>query len=109
MTPKHAPATPLTPFQQFYDTPTPSIAIKLALADSFVYCAPMMPDGVYIKMLHKAEERCDAYPQLVAALRTLQARIDACELGPVNAGRELADAIADECVAAWDLLAKLEA
>jgi len=69
MTAKHTPATPLTPMQQFYGTPTPSNAIKLALADSFAYCAPMQPDSEYVKALRKALERSDAYPKLVEALR----------------------------------------
>jgi hypothetical protein len=68
---KHTPATPLTPMQQFYGTPTPSNAIKLALADSFAYCAPMQPDSEYVKALRKALERSDAYPKLVEKSRAL--------------------------------------
>jgi hypothetical protein len=49
-------------------------------------------------------KKLNAYPRLVKALRLLQQRIDDCQLGPVNSGREEADAIAAEAEAARDLL-----
>mgnify|MGYP001590545917 CR=1 FL=1 len=71
MTTTNATAKPLNPIQQFYGTPTPSNAIKLALADSFAYCAPMQPDGEYVTQLRKALKRNDAYPKLIAELKRL--------------------------------------
>ncbi len=61
--------TKLNPVQTFYGTPTPANAIRLALSDSFAYCAPMMPDSDYIKELRKALDRVEAYPKLVNGLR----------------------------------------
>lgn len=51
--------------------------------------------------------RANSYPKLMEALRTLMARMDGCELGPVNGGREIADQIAEEAQASRALLRAL--
>lgn len=68
-TTKHAPATPLTPVQKFYGTPTPVNAIELAIADHKAHCDPMQPMSEFVKALELARNRCNAYPKLVEALR----------------------------------------
>ena len=49
----------------------------------------------------------NAYQKLVEALRAMLGRIDAGELAPVNAGRDVADKIAEECATSRALLADL--
>ena len=62
--------------------------------------APATSLDVIEAFLHAA----DAYPKLVEALRAI---IDAGELAPVNAGRDVADKIAEECATSRALLADL--
>lgn len=49
----------------------------------------------------------NAYPKLIEALRALQQRMDGCQLGPVNGGRDEADAIAAEAEESRALLREL--
>ena len=104
MTTKHTPATPLTPHQQFYSTLAPTDAIGLALADSFAYCAPMMPDSDYVKALRKAKERVDAYPRLVHDTRESQVALTIALAALRKAGMETEAAAVLEAVNAQSAL-----
>ena len=96
MTTKHTPATPLPWTPEIHKRGKRTVGslhqIRFHASDK---------DAAYIA--HAA----NSYPLLVEALRVLQARIDACELGPVNTGREQADKIAEECAATRALLREL--
>lgn len=69
MSTKRQAATPLSPMQKFYGTPTPANAVLLAMADHQTHCQPMQPQSEYMEELQKAHERLLAYPKLVDALR----------------------------------------
>jgi hypothetical protein len=99
---KHTPATPL---------PEMGVNINGDFGAKEWRPDPLRRGGVtqYLSLAEKMEaaRRCNAYPKLVEALRTLQARLDACEIGPVNGGREIADTLALESAAARALLRSL--
>ena len=59
-------------------------------------------------MNHATHEVDREHAELVAALRTLQQRIDDCHLGPVNNGRDVADAIGAEVETSRALLRRIE-
>ena len=69
---KPATPLPLTAVQQFYSTHSPADAIRLALAEHAAQCQPMSPMGDFTRALNKALERTEAYPELVAYVRTVR-------------------------------------
>ena len=90
---KHAPANRLTRFSRPAGSTVDYVQLERERADRM--------EARAVKLL---AERA----QLVAALRTLQGRIDACELGPVNViGCDRADLIAEECAVSRALLRSL--
>ena len=68
MTTKHTPAMPLpNAADAFYAAPSPSLAVALAIADH--KALNKFPMWEYVEQLQKAQDRSDAYPLLVEALR----------------------------------------
>src|SRR3990167_11495800 len=90
---KHTPATPL-PWSNPITHGVSGRIDPVCVADRGL-------DATYIA--HAA----NAYPKLVEALRTLQTRINACELGPVHDGRAIADEMESECETSRALLREL--
>jgi hypothetical protein len=79
--------TTTNPCDAFYAAPSPSGAVALAIADH--KAANKHPMWEYVTELQKAQDRTEAYPRLVAALR----RYVGDAFSPESAIREQAHAL----------------